>query len=919
MERVRGDRSDKPSDFEERESLCIAQPIPNHVLHKGDDGYREELRRHYRVDESNATEQLIKFKATLKACRTEEEFWPMATEGLAALTGAQYAFISKRIVVDDEDAPVEMPPLGEKGSCLMAQALYFNDGHGNKGNPTNVKYHAYGCPCAFMKHDKILIIPERLNEFIIDNPNQAGFVVPAEAHIALPLKDNAGKCFAHFGVMWSKEGLSTMHLSWAFIEMMFHSLEDTLLAGFLERGRFASALKAAGNPKAVIPHEAVTAAQSLKPYARSLSHELRTPMQGVVGMLDVMYATVQEAAEGHSNNRAIRAIFENLKDNIEVVQDSSRRAVEAADNVVHAYDMDMGVPDTPISPPEDEEEGHLDHKSNPKTLGIVVTGENVPIIFKNHKRRRDGEEHTGANVNKYRRTYRSAPISPKKSPLQAHVEALDAEARLQEGPPGLSDPGFCPPGLRHTSLRDVLQFLVNDLLKVGGRPESAIAQEKEGGEEIEVRVRSPNGDEKIKTVHWTVHPGVPNTILIDEQSLVKVISAIYSNAIKFTEEGKIELHVRLSPRSRYVVLTVSDSGSGIRDDFRPKLFRAFSKEDDSLTRHSEGLGLGLMVAKGLARKLGGDLLLARTNTSGPNRGSEFELRIPVTPGDIISRPTTPSGGSPAPSRTSSPAHTEERPVHIRGRSDSLRPYLTSVHPSMSSPRVRSPARIRGDTPSPPYVPFQSSTATTPSAIRPDNFVKTPSHRPAMPKFDRLLSQKYPLTFLVVEDNEINRKLLVSMLSKLGYKAGRDVYEAYNGSDAVRKVQLQREKSVETKGQHKSVDVVLMDLWMPLMDGYEATQKILAMDWDDDVAKGEEVGEEDAAGSGLAMDRGIRGKRPTILAVTADVTEGALEKAASVGMKGFLTKPFKLVDLEKLILEYCATRPTTKIGTGPITT
>jgi hypothetical protein len=320
MESRDEDLRDRPPDFVERETLCISQPIPNHVLHHGDEGYQEELQRHYKVDESNASERLIRFKTALKACQTEEEFWPMATEGLAELTGAEYSFISKRMVVDDEDAAVEMPPIGEEGSCLMAQALYFNDGQGKKGNPRNVKYHAYGCPCAFMKHDKVLLIPERLNEFIVDNPNQAGFVVPAEAYLAIPLIDNDGKCFAHFGAMWTKEGLSRLSLSWAFIEMMFHSLEDILLAGFLQRGRFGSALKAAAHPNAVIPHEAITAAQSLKPYARSLSHELRTPMQGVVGMLDVMYATVQEAAEGHSNDKVIRAIFENLKDNIEVVQ-----------------------------------------------------------------------------------------------------------------------------------------------------------------------------------------------------------------------------------------------------------------------------------------------------------------------------------------------------------------------------------------------------------------------------------------------------------------------------------------------------------------------------------------------------------------------------------------------------------------------
>jgi CheY-like chemotaxis protein len=146
------------------------------------------------------------------------------------------------------------------------------------------------------------------------------------------------------------------------------------------------------------------------------------------------------------------------------------------------------------------------------------------------------------------------------------------------------------------------------------------------------------------------------------------------------------------------------------------------------------------------------------------------------------------------------------------------------------------------------------------------------------EFDRDLAKKHPLTFLVADDNKINRKLLVSMLKKLGYDG---VYEAYDGADAVR---VMHDVASAGSAKKKAVDVVLMDLWMPLMDGYEATEKILSMQ---------------------APVNGHEWKHPTILAVTADVTDGALERAAKVGMKGFMTKPYKLMDLERLIVEYCA--------------
>lgn len=126
-----------------------------------------------------------------------------------------------------------------------------------------------------------------------------------------------------------------------------------------------------------------------------------------------------------------------------------------------------------------------------------------------------------------------------------------------------------------------------------------------------------------------------------------------------------------------------------------------------------------------------------------------------------------------------------------------------------------------------------------------------------------------------------------MLSKFGYT---DIYEAYDGAEAVRQMSLNR----ALRGE-KEVDVILMDLWMPNMDGYEATERIVAMD---KVTRARRSSNDDVDPQ-VNNQHGV-----TVLAVSADVTSAALERAKDVGMEGFMTKPYKLLDLERLIVEHC---------------
>lgn len=142
----------------------------------------------------------------------------------------------------------------------------------------------------------------------------------------------------------------------------------------------------------------------------------------------------------------------------------------------------------------------------------------------------------------------------------------------------------------------------------------------------------------------------------------------------------------------------------------------------------------------------------------------------------------------------------------------------------------------------------------------------------MPK----LAEELPLNILAVDDNAINRRVLQNMLNRLGYK---NVHTACNGIDAI---EVMRRNSFAPASD--AIDLVLMDLWMPHLDGFQATTSILRM-----------------------PELVQNGRTPTILAVTADVTDAALDKAASSGMKGYVTKPFVSRDLVRLIRTYCATR------------
>ncbi|MBZ2186649.1 MAG: response regulator [Bryobacter sp.] len=123
---------------------------------------------------------------------------------------------------------------------------------------------------------------------------------------------------------------------------------------------------------------------------------------------------------------------------------------------------------------------------------------------------------------------------------------------------------------------------------------------------------------------------VPESASGDEIRLRKVLDYLLSNAIKFTDRGEVELSVRVSGTAHLAApfqlhVSVRDTGIGLDSDQITRVFESFEQLDSGLSRRYSGLGLGLTIARGLTRILGGELQVSST----PGKGSVFSFSIPL--------------------------------------------------------------------------------------------------------------------------------------------------------------------------------------------------------------------------------------------------------------------------------------------------
>ena len=306
-----GDSDERELPRLERTTLCLADPMLDSTIHQGDNGFQTSLHQHCSSAEDEAVERLVHLKNKL-ANASNSEFWTILVEGMAKVACAQYAYVSKSLKHGTQ-AETIIDPISEPGHTMLAVAFYQDDGNQPRNIVRDRIYWTSGAPYSVMDHNKVFLVPKKLHELFPRSPNF--FPSLADAYMGLPLFME-GEHLGHFSIMWHENGLRDLQLSWPYVESLMHSLEDMIVDQLLQ----AKGTNSRKIPESSISSNEITKpSQSLRPFARNLSHELRTPMQGVVGMLDVIHATVQETLE-ERGDPSVRRMLQMLRDNLEAVQ-----------------------------------------------------------------------------------------------------------------------------------------------------------------------------------------------------------------------------------------------------------------------------------------------------------------------------------------------------------------------------------------------------------------------------------------------------------------------------------------------------------------------------------------------------------------------------------------------------------------------
>jgi PAS domain S-box-containing protein len=406
----------------------------------------------------------------------------------------------------------------------------------------------------------------------------------------------------------------------------------------------------------------------------------------------------------------------------------------------------------------------------------------------------------------------------------------------------------------------------------------------------------------------SIDSSVPAVLVGDVARLRQVLANLIGNAVKFTASGEIWISASAQPIGERRVefrIQVKDSGIGISKEGLGRLFQPFSQADLSVTRKFGGTGLGLAISRRLIELMGGSIVV----DSEENRGSTFTVVVPadvqatrieeVSPERELlkSRHVLVVDDNAHQARsigrlceqlemkaqvTTSPGAGLER-LRAGERYDLI--LVDCQMPEMDGIEF---ARRAHAVPSCEHVPLVLLAATSFKSRSEEIAALFAAHlhkpvkrnllikmmatvlgsrtslvvrHPAEAVLDRSLALRIPLRILVAEDNPVNQALALAVFKKMGYRAecvadGQEVLDAL---------------------AQRPYDLVFMDVQMPVMDGIEATRRIL-----------ETFPQE---------------SRPRIIAMTANAMYGDRERCLECGMDDYISKPIRLQELRQMVERY----------------
>ena len=412
-----------------------------------------------------------------------------------------------------------------------------------------------------------------------------------------------------------------------------------------------------------------------------------------------------------------------------------------------------------------------------------------------------------------------------------------------------------------------------------------------------------------------MQPDVPDRLIADPTRLRQVIVNLVGNAIKFTDQGEIVVEVRGEGQTdgrMTLHFAVRDTGIGIAADKQAAVFEAFEQADTSTTRKFGGTGLGLAISTRLVDLMGGRMWLE----SEPGVGSTFHFTAPVAVAPLDSSEPHPTPATSlrgmrilvvddnATNRTILEeilTNWEMRPCVATGADEALEmmraaaamadPYLVVLADCQmpdadgfalcecikQEPQLASAVILMiSSSDKPGEINRCEQAGIAAYLLKPvkqselfDTIVAGLQIHPVDDHRAEALAANPrrscgPLRILLVEDSVVNQKLAVALLQR----AGHQVAVAENGRIAVDRL------------RSEVVDVVLMDVQMPVMDGLEATAAI------------------------RRRERREGGHVP-IIAMTAHAMKGDREQCFAAGMDGYVTKPIRSEELLAALDKFAA--------------